>query len=62
MGGIWAVNGSPLGKHARVVTRDTAANTTYDFVIAGGGMAGLTVAGMYIMFLKRICLLCLLRH
>jgi len=31
-------------RHATVVTRDVVNQTTYDFVIAGGGIAGLTVA------------------
>ncbi|KJR82012.1 choline dehydrogenase [Sporothrix schenckii 1099-18] len=31
-------------KHATLVDRATASSTTYDFVIAGGGIAGLTVA------------------
>jgi len=33
-----------LGKFARVVTPEVASNTTYNFVIAGGGIGGLTVA------------------
>ena len=31
-------------RYATVVSRQTADATTYDFVIAGGGIAGLTVA------------------
>ncbi|CAK7214556.1 hypothetical protein SBRCBS47491_002184 [Sporothrix bragantina] len=31
-------------EHATIVDRTTASTTTYDFVIAGGGIAGLTVA------------------
>jgi len=33
-----------LGKFARVVTPEVASNTTYNFIIAGGGIGGLTVA------------------
>ncbi|PSN67054.1 choline dehydrogenase-like protein [Corynespora cassiicola Philippines] len=33
-----------LGRHARAIESRNAANGTYDFVIAGGGIAGLTVA------------------
>ena len=34
-----------LGRNARVVEQRTlAANATYDFVVVGGGIAGLTVA------------------
>jgi len=40
------VDASPVAKHARVVTAETARKGTYDFIIAGGGMAGLTVAGI----------------
>ncbi|KAL1896755.1 hypothetical protein Sste5346_004388 [Sporothrix stenoceras] len=36
--------GRVVPKHATIVDRATAASTTYDFVIAGGGIAGLTVA------------------
>lgn len=32
------------GKYARVVQSSIVSNTTYDFVIIGGGIAGLTVA------------------
>lgn len=39
------VHSRALGWHARAITeRDLASNATYDFVIAGGGTAGLTVA------------------
>ncbi|KAH6674843.1 choline dehydrogenase-like protein [Halenospora varia] len=38
------VNGASLGRYARVIRAEVAANSTYDFVIAGGGIAGLTVA------------------
>lgn len=34
----------PAVHHARVVGRDTALNSSYDFVIIGGGTSGLTVA------------------
>lgn len=30
--------------HASVVSRQDAENSTYDFIIVGGGIAGLTVA------------------
>lgn len=34
-----------LGRHARIIDSRALSNeTTYDFVIAGGGIAGLTVA------------------
>ena len=33
-----------LGRHARAIESRNAVNETYDFVIAGGGIAGLTVA------------------
>ena len=34
-----------LGRNARVIEqRALAANATYDFVVVGGGIAGLTVA------------------
>lgn len=32
------------GKYARVVQPSTVSNTTYDFIIIGGGIGGLTVA------------------
>lgn len=38
------VNGRSLGKYARVVRPEIAAANEYDFIIAGGGIAGLTVA------------------
>lgn len=39
------VQSSPLGRYARVINeRQLAKDTTYDFIIAGGGIAGLTVA------------------
>lgn len=42
---ISAVGAVPAaGKYARVVQPRTVANTTYDFVIIGGGIGGLTVA------------------
>lgn len=31
-------------KHAKAVSQEIASSTNYDFVIAGGGIAGLTVA------------------
>ena len=40
------VNGRRTARYARVVSRDAEVNQTYDFIIAGGGMAGLTVAGI----------------
>ena len=39
-----AANGSPSAKYAQVIGRDTALRSTYDFIIAGGGTSGLTVA------------------
>ncbi len=33
-----------LGKYARVITPDVASNTAYNYIIAGGGIGGLTVA------------------
>ncbi|KAK0122040.1 hypothetical protein ONS95_010304 [Cadophora gregata] len=41
---LHGVLGGPLGKYARVVDSKTAANTTYDFIIVGAGIGGLTVA------------------
>ena len=34
----------PAVHHARLVGRDTALQSSYDFVIIGGGTSGLTVA------------------
>ncbi|PVH77666.1 GMC oxidoreductase [Cadophora sp. DSE1049] len=34
----------PLGKYARIVDSKTASNTSYDFIIVGAGIGGLTVA------------------
>ena len=42
--GISASSFPSLGKYARLVEPRTASNTTYDFIIAGGGIGGLTVA------------------
>lgn len=39
-----SVHGSPLGKFARIVDSAIASNTTYDFIIVGAGIGGLTVA------------------
>lgn len=33
-----------IGRYAQVIERETAANNTYDFIISGGGLAGLTLA------------------
>ena len=33
-----------VGKYAQVVEPRTVSNTTYNFIIAGGGIGGLTVA------------------
>ena len=33
-----------LAKNAVVIERATASNTTYDYIIAGGGLSGLTIA------------------
>lgn len=35
---------SPLARHATLASRDTAAQTDYDFIVVGGGVSGLTVA------------------
>ncbi|KAH6720855.1 choline dehydrogenase-like protein [Leptodontidium sp. MPI-SDFR-AT-0119] len=40
----FGVVGGPLGRYARVVDSKTASNTTYDFIIVGAGIGGLTVA------------------
>jgi hypothetical protein len=40
----YGVYASPLGKLARVVNPAIASNTTYDFIIVGAGIGGLTVA------------------
>jgi hypothetical protein len=34
----------PSVQHARIVGRDTALRSSYDFVVIGGGTSGLTVA------------------
>lgn len=39
-----ASNAAVLPRHATVVSRETANKASYDFIIAGGGVAGLTVA------------------
>lgn len=39
--GAWALS---LRNGIQVVGRDTALRTSYDFIIVGGGTAGLTVA------------------
>ncbi len=41
---ILKASAGKLGKYATVVTPAKASNTTYDFIIAGGGIAGLTLA------------------
>lgn len=41
---VSGVVGGTLGRYARVVDSKTAANTTYDFIIVGAGIGGLTVA------------------
>jgi choline dehydrogenase len=54
-----------LGKYATHVHPRTASNTSYNFIIAGGGIGGLTVAdrltedpnGRYIIcFPRKLCL------
>ncbi|KAI9051847.1 hypothetical protein LZ554_004108 [Drepanopeziza brunnea f. sp. 'monogermtubi'] len=44
VGLAYCVYTSPLGKLARVVNPAIASNTTYDFIIVGAGIGGLTVA------------------
>ena len=39
-----SVSARSVPRHATLVSRDVVAQTTYDFVIAGAGIAGLTVA------------------
>jgi choline dehydrogenase len=39
-----SVNGRNIPQNARPVTREVVADTKYDFIIAGGGISGLTVA------------------
>ena len=41
---VATVKGVPLARHARLIGRETASNSSYDFVILGGGTSGLTVA------------------
>lgn len=41
---IAVATGSPFTKYAQVIRRDTALRSSYDFIIAGGGTSGLTVA------------------
>jgi hypothetical protein len=38
------VSARAASKHARIIGPDTASNSTYDFIIVGGGIAGLTIA------------------
>ncbi|KAI1348770.1 hypothetical protein F5Y01DRAFT_291150 [Xylaria sp. FL0043] len=44
LGAITGASAAVVPPHASVVSRQEAENTTYDFIIAGGGIAGLTVA------------------
>lgn len=44
LGLVVAVNGLPFGRNARVIGPDTELESSYDFVIVGGGASGLTVA------------------
>ena len=39
-----AVKGSHLPRYARLIAAENAANSSYDFIIIGGGTSGLTVA------------------
>ncbi len=41
---VSSVYSSTLGKFARIVESAIASNTTYDFIIVGAGIGGLTVA------------------
>jgi ribulose 1,5-bisphosphate synthetase/thiazole synthase len=38
------VNGNSLSRYARVVEAEEVKDASYDFIIVGGGTAGLTVA------------------
>jgi hypothetical protein len=38
------VSARAASKYARIIGPDTASNSTYDFIIVGGGIAGLSVA------------------
>jgi hypothetical protein len=40
----WSAVALGLPRHATLVSRQNASTTHYDFVIAGGGISGLTVA------------------
>jgi ribulose 1,5-bisphosphate synthetase/thiazole synthase len=39
-----AVSGALIPRHSTIVSRDIELESEYDFVIAGGGISGLTVA------------------
>ena len=41
---VSGTSGLKIPRHATLVSRETALKTSYDFVIAGGGISGLTVA------------------
>lgn len=41
---VTVAHGLNIPRHSTVVSRETVDKTKYDFVIAGGGVAGLTVA------------------
>lgn len=39
-----AVEGAHIPRYAQIVGRDNSLNSSYDFIIIGGGTSGLTVA------------------
>lgn len=41
---LGSVLGGSLGKYARIIDSKTASTGTYDFIIVGAGIGGLTVA------------------
>jgi hypothetical protein len=43
-GGLFLADASVIPRRPVVVSSETARSTSYDFVIAGGGLAGLTLA------------------
>jgi ribulose 1,5-bisphosphate synthetase/thiazole synthase len=54
---------NPLGRYAkRIDASELSRDTTYDFIVAGGGIAGLTVADRLTEDPKSTVLLYYMRH